>query len=208
MDYQGNTRKQKELENKPVKSVQKVVTGSVVVQKKSLGRKFKDLFIEADFKSVMRYIAFDVLVPAAKNMMVEAATQGVRRMAYGETASRRMQYGHRTIYNTPVNRDAAYREQVQSQVTSILSSPHLRRGRYDREDYIYQTREEADGVLEQLCDIIENYEVTTVGDYKEASDVVPTPIDNKWGWTDLSRSRVLQVSNGFIVDLPPAEPIS
>ncbi len=65
-DYQGNSKKQKETAVVPPKNVERVIVSEVIVQKRGLGRKFKDLFIAADFKSVVHYVAYDVCIPAAK----------------------------------------------------------------------------------------------------------------------------------------------
>ena len=83
MDYKSNSNKAKEPSKPKVeKKVQRVVSGEVIVHKKSLGQKIKGLFIEADFKSVMRYIVSDVLLPAARNTVVDASTKGIERMMY------------------------------------------------------------------------------------------------------------------------------
>ncbi len=42
-DYQGNSRKLKESEKVPEKNVERVVASEVIIPKKSVGRKFKDL---------------------------------------------------------------------------------------------------------------------------------------------------------------------
>ncbi len=75
-DYQGNSRKSKETEKAPVvKNIEKVVVTDVIIQKRGVGRKFKDLIIAADFRSVLHYVAYDVCVPAARNMVFDALTQ-------------------------------------------------------------------------------------------------------------------------------------
>ena len=105
-DYTGNSKKEKEAKNKPEKTVEKVVTGDVMVQKRSLGRKMKDLFIEADFRSVSHYILSDIMLPAFKNLIVDGVTKGVERTIYGEPAMRRRSFsqGPRVSYNNPIGR--------------------------------------------------------------------------------------------------------
>ena len=107
-DYQGNANKDKKPGKavKPEKHIQKVVIGEVVTKKKPLSRKIKDLFVEADFRSVTRYVIYDVLIPAARNTIVDASTKGVERMMYGESAIRRRNTGAgpRVTYNNPINR--------------------------------------------------------------------------------------------------------
>ena len=92
-DYTSNSNKSKEKKEAPAKKIEKVVVGDVVVQKKSIGRKFKDIFIEADLRTVTRYVTSEVLLPAFRNMIVDGASKGVERMMYGETARPRRPYG-------------------------------------------------------------------------------------------------------------------
>ena len=106
MDYTSNSDKAKSKPDKPQKKIDKVISGDVVVHKKSIGRKVKGLFIEADIKSVARYILSDVLLPAARNTIVDASTKGIERMMYGEAANKRRNFstGPRVTYNSPVSR--------------------------------------------------------------------------------------------------------
>ncbi len=204
MDYQSNSKKAKEQASKKPekdKNVEKVVVGEVVVQKKSLGRKVKDIFVEADLKSVLRYVGTDVLIPAARNMIVDASTKGVERMMYGESTIRRRGYGAgpRVTYNNPINR--GYRDPVgRPQLPS--RSPRLR-----RDDFILSSREEAELVLERMNDIIDTYEVASVADLNDLVGMPTSHVDNKWGWVYLGDVQIRQIREGYLLDLPPAEPI-
>lgn len=205
-DYQGNSEKQKAKAGQVEKKITKVVVGEVVVRKKPLGQKIKDMFIEADFKSVARYVVTDVLLPAARNMIVEASQRGVERMVYGERAStlRRQGYGPRSSYGgTPLTMRTDYRHPA-TRPPVPGGSPYPRPG---RNDFILATREEATGVLQSMSDILEMYEEVSVADYHELLGVPTSHTDQKWGWTNLFGSAVRPVREGFIVDLPPVEPI-
>jgi hypothetical protein len=70
------------------------------------------------------------------------------------------------------------------------------------------SREEAENVIERLGDIIDVYKVATVADLHSLCDLPSTYIDNKWGWQALNYASVRQIREGFLLDLPPAEPIS
>ena len=89
------------------KKVTKVTTGEVIHRKKSLSERFKNVFLGADLKSVVRYVAGEVLLPAMKTMVVDTIEQGARRAIYGDRAPRRsVADPTRSIisYNTPVDR--------------------------------------------------------------------------------------------------------
>lgn len=207
-DYQSNSKRAKETPKAktPEKKVEKVVVGEVVVQKKSIGRKFKDIFIEADLKSVLHYVGTDVLLPAARNMIVDSATKGVERMMFGESASRRRVYGPgggpRVTYNSPIRRNHPGITDVRPQ------SPNRASSRRSREDFILSSREEADLVLERMNDILDTYEVASMADLLDLVGLPTSHTDNKWGWVYLGDASVRQVREGYLLELPPAEPIT
>lgn len=205
-DYHGNSKKKKAAigkEEKP-KVLARVTSDDVVVQKKSLGRKAKDLFIEADFKGVIHYVAVDVLLPAARNMIVDASTKGIERMMYGESVRRGRSIhsgGPRITYNNPVSRGFGEPRFA----PRVDRNPRGQRKTAD--DYIISSREEAELVLERMNDIIDNYDVVSVADLCELVGLPASHTDNKWGWGYLGNVPIRQIREGYLIDLPPAEPI-
>ncbi len=208
-DYQGNSKKIKESETVPVKKIERVVATEVIVPKRSIGRKFKDLFIEADFKTVVKYVGSDVLLPAARNMIVDASSKGVERLLYGESAIRRRNYGApgpRVTYNNPISR--GYRESpFQGSRHAPSVSPEPRSSRHGRDNFILSSREEAELVLERMNDIIDTYEVASVADLNDLVGLPTTHVDNKWGWVYLGDVQIRQIREGYLIDFPPAEPM-
>lgn len=206
-DYASNSKRSKEEAAKPAKKVESVVQGEVIIKKKPIGRKIKDLFIEADFRTVMRYIAYDVMIPAARNMIVDASSKGIERLMYGESAMRRRHIGGpgpRITYNNPINRD--YRN-----VSTARYAPQPAIGPRSqapsREEFVLSSREEGELVLERMGDLIDQYEVASVADFKDLVGLASSHVDNKWGWTNLADVAVRQIREGYLIDLPPAEPI-
>lgn len=205
-DYTSNSKKSREPKAaKPEKKIEKVVTGEVTVQKKGLGRKFKDLFAEADFKGTSSYVVSYVLVPALRNMIVDSAHKGVERMMYGESGPHRRHIsgsGSRvTMYNSPINRGP--RDVGPSRRASM--EPRTRRA---QADFILASRDEAELVLERMNDIIDNYDVASVADLNELLGMPTTYTDNKFGWVYLGDTQIRQIREGYLLDLPPAEPIN
>lgn len=202
VDYQGNSKKLKGENIPEKKAIEKVVTGTVVVKKKSLGQKIKDTFIEADFRSVAHYVVTGVLIPAARNMIVDAATKGVERMMYGDRTPPRGGYGppRMTYGGTPLRTD--YR--------APQTRPPVTGPRYPRagsNDYIIPTREEAMSVLQSMHDILEMYTEVTVSDLHELMGIPTNHVEQKWGWRHLVGSTVRPDRDGFLLELPQAEPL-
>lgn len=199
-NYQSNSDKSKEPKSdKPDRQkVEKVISGEVVKRKKPLGQKFKELFISADAKSVFMYVCSDVLLPAARNMIVDASTKGIERMMYGDRAIQRRDYGtsSRYSYNRPVDRSA-----LRSGGSS--SSRQSSNMRQSREEVILSSRGEADLVIERMNDLIEAYGQASMADFNELVGFSSSHIDEKWGWRDIRDVEVRQIREGWLIDLPP-----
>ena len=208
MDYQGNSNKKKESAKKPEKKVEKVVSSEVITRKQPVGAKLKAVFFGGEFKSAARYITADVLLPAFRNLMVDATTKGIERMVYGDTAPPRRrsapQYGSRVQYNSPVRRGTGrddyillpdqpprYKTPVKPQTNEIIIA----------------TREEAEMVLERLTDIVEQYDVASLADLYDLVGLTSTHVDNKWGWTYLNNAQIIQIREGYLLQLPQLESI-
>jgi hypothetical protein len=79
--------------------------------------------------------------------------------------------------------------------------------RREMNQIILYSRSEAENVLERLTDIIDRYETVSVADLYQLLQLESSPIDNKWGWTYLHNTEIRQVREGFLLDLPPVEPL-
>lgn len=188
---------------KPPKDIQKVVSGEVVQRKKPLRRRLKELFFGGEFKGATKYISGDVLLPAFKNMVVDAGKGFIERIVYGDAPRRRYEAGRpRVSYNTPVDRGY-------SRPRGMLPDqpPHVARRRQDVGEIILVSRDEAELVVERLTDIIDKYEVASIADLHDLVGLPTTYVDNKWGWTSLRGADIRQVRDGWVIDLPSVEPV-
>lgn len=209
MDYQGNSNKAKAKKAPAEKAkVEKVVTGEVVEKKKTLGQKFKAVFFGGEFKGAAQYITADVLLPAARNLLVDMTTKGIERMVYGESAMtrpRRPEYRSRVSYHnagrTPIGPGPG-------RVSLPDQPPHpYKQNRREANDLVLSSREEAELVLERLIDIVDKYEVASLADLYDLVGLPTSHVDNTWGWSYLTTAEVRQVRDGYLLDLPTMEPI-
>lgn len=210
-DYAGNSNKSKEPPKTKKKEVKQVVQGESLIKKKGPGQKFKDLFIAADIKNVLHYVLYDICVPAAQNMFVDSVSRGVERMTYGERAIRaRGGAGPRVQYNTPPVRPGSV---LMNSLSPGIPTrqPMLPSGRTARTDVntnvVVTTKEYAQDILEQMRDIIDQYEVVSVADLNKMANVASSYVDERWGWNDISGAKILHIPEGYLLDLPPCEPI-
>jgi len=225
MDYQGNTNKDKEKNQETNKDVtekvkapkdesdretklEKVVSGEVVTRKKPLGKRVKELFLGGEFKSAGQYLAAEVLLPAFRNLLVDATTKGVERVVYGDSSLARGRapsgYSPKVTYNTPINRGYSRNEMTRANLPDQPSRP---RPRNDGTELILASRSDAEMVLERLQDVIDRYQVASLADLHELAGIPTTYLDNKLGWESLRFAEIRQVREGYLLDLPPTEHI-
>lgn len=209
MDYQGNSNKDKGKQVAPeteeTKVVEKVVTGTVVQKKPSLGQKFKTIFFGGEFRGATRYVAADVLLPAFRNLVVDAITKGVERTVYGESSRPRRPgfgggYGSRVQYHSPIMRPESRMARLPDQGPRTQTQ-----GARESNSLILASRDEAELVLERLIDIIDKYEQASLADLYDLTGLPSAHIDQKWGWYNLNATEIRQVREGWLLDLPRQE---
>lgn len=98
-DFPSNQHKDKEdvepKKEEAKEKVEKVVETEPVRRKKPLGTRLKETFFGGDTRGVWGYVTQEVLVPAAKDVIADAVSQGIERMVYGEAKSTSRRTGRR-----------------------------------------------------------------------------------------------------------------
>lgn len=206
MEYPSNRNVDKETP-KPSKKVERVVSSEVIRQKPSLGKRFTQLFVGGDAKSAWAYVAYDVMLPAAKDMVSDAVSTGIERMLFGESKSpsKRNRTGGSNGY-VSYNR---FSPSVNTSRQRDEPRPMSRRSRssHNFDEIILETRAESEEVIDRLFDLVSKYESATVSDLYELVGVTGDFTDEKYGWTDIRGAGVTRVRNGYLLDLPKPEPL-
>ena len=217
MDYQGNSHKAKEealkeeKEAPPEKHLVKVVSGEVIQKKKPFGHKFKAIFFGGEFKEVVSYVTYDVLLPGARDMLFDTIRNGAHRTIYGNRGGyqgRRdaIPARSRVQYNNPVRRMTDPR-MPPSPSGRLPDQPPLpyRQNRREANDIILASREDAEQVLETMTNCVDMYGVVSLADLYELVGLPQAIIDQKWGWTYITPTEIRQVRDGYLLELPPME---
>lgn len=196
-NYPANSNASKQ-EVKPTaeeKRATKVVKGNVRTKTNEV-RKFADVFISEDINNVKSYILMDVLVPAIKKAVADIVTNGIEMILYGSTSKgRNSSSGSKVSYrNYYDNRDDRRDDRGGSRTRSGL----------DYDDFVFESRGEAEAVLSQMGDIIERFKYVTVADLYDMVDKVPPFTANKYGWTSIRNADVVRDRDGYRLKLPRA----
>lgn len=203
-EYKSNSHKSKDDQRESAtqyeKKIEKVITGSAKSKKKGEMQKFADVFISEDVGNVKSYIVMEVLVPAIKKAISDIVTNGIDMILYGETGhTRKNSSASKVSYGKYYGESERKREYRQSGT----------RNGYDYDDIIFETRGDAESVLDAMNEIISQYNVVSVGDLYDLADVsTDNYAANKYGWSDISGCKPVRVRDGYILKLPKATPIN
>ena len=180
--------------------VEKVVQGTATKKKKSLARRFVDIFLSEDVSDVKTYIIYDVVVPAIKENVADVINSAVGMLFFGETRRRRSGRSQSTGGVTKVNYGGYFNGGSQSERMPTYRHSNVP-SRVD--DLTVETRGDAELVLDQMMEILDQYDQVTVSDYYDLMGVSTSFTDNKYGWKDLRNARVVRAGrDGYRIELP------
>lgn len=182
---------------KPEKKVERVTTGDAIERKKPFMKRVGESFTSEDTHSVAQFVMFEVALPAVKTMISDMVSQGIERLLFGggnTASSSRRTTGSYTSYNRMYSGGAPKSE------PRTMSA----RGRatFDFREIVVPSRGEAETVLDQLTELLRQYDVATVSDLYQLAGISGTFTEEKYGWTNLSTAAVRRVREGYLLDLP------
>ena len=179
---------------KPEKRIEKVASGKV--RKKSELRKLADVFISEDVQDVRSYIFSDILIPTIKKALYDIVSNGLHMSLFGEKdRDNKRGNASRVSY-----RDASMKSKTQRRYEAV-------RDKYSYDEVIFDTRGEAEEVLERMDELLETYEVVSIADYYDLVGFDSEHTDNKYGWTNLRSACSVRVRDGYTIKLPRPMPI-
>jgi hypothetical protein len=175
--------------------------GTVNPEKQSLGKKIVSTFVKDDMNEVKEYVWYDVVLPKVKEIISETISNTVDMALYGERRSR--SNINRRGGSSYVSYSSQYRSTNDSR-PQYASGSRDRRDGYNLSNLIFDTRVDAESVLGDLCDLVEDYKMASVADfYKFAGmEEQSTFMDRRWGWYDLGNARVVRTRDGYSIDMP------
>ena len=189
-------------ENRP-EAVQSIVKGKVKTKESGL-RRIRDEFISEDAPSVGSYILYDVLLPALKDMILDIG-HGAIDVAFGGGGSYRRRGGYRSVSDRSyVSYDRMYDDRDRRR-----DRREERRTRDRLEDFIFEDREDAEDVLDRMCDYLDRYDDVPVSYlYDLCGKTVPHDFTkDDWGWTNLGSAKVVRTRGGYYIDFPRVRPL-
>lgn len=194
-NYPNNSNKKRQAEAKHIKPVVQAK-----VKKKSFGKKLAGSIVseESNKNSVIDYILYDVLIPAAKSTISDMVTGGIEMLLFGEkkSSNSRVNRSRGTSYvnYNGYSRDSARRD-------------HLRResrARFWNDDIFFNTRGEGERVIDSMIDMADQFEYVSVADLYSLVGVDSQYTDNNYGWTlnMVTKATIERTRDGYVLDIP------
>ena len=184
--YPGNSDRAKE--KKEIVSVAKAR-----VKRESTAKKVVGEIIREDARSVGETVLWDVIIPTVKNLISDTVTRGIESMLYGGDSRPRSRssYSDYSGYSRPKgtrDRPAERRERRSA-----------RHAEPERNEIIFDTRSDANDVIDRMSDLIDQYGQVSLADLNALIGASSNFIDDTWGWTDMGSFDVRQVRDGFML---------
>lgn len=200
--HQYNRDMERAETEKEEKNVSQVVTGKVTRKKKSLGRKFVEIFF-ADGESIgdiKTYVVEEIIVPSIKENIADAINGAIGMLFFGE--ARRRSGSKKNSGSTKVNYGGYFNGGGDTRRERMPKSSRDRDSVDALDDFIFESRQDAEQVYDEMMEILDKYEQVTVADYLDLLGITSEFTDHRYGWANLSGMRVVHVRGGYRIELP------
>ena len=170
-------------------------------QKRTLGERIADNFLNMDHEQIRDRLLFDWLFPE----IISTIDDILRMIFFGDRngGSRRSRDRDRrgyTTYNSIYDERRRDRER---------DTPDPTRQNFKRIRLEFYDRADADEIIDDLREAIEesNNGWVTVKELYSTAELPTNSAMYKWGWYDLEDARVTRKGDVYVLEMPPAEVI-
>lgn len=205
-EFPPNSDKSKlgETEETKEKNIKQVTSAPATRRKKGIGKQFKGIFFGGDARTAYQYVVYEVLIPGAKEMLLDGVREGMEKLVLGTSRRQRNAPTSGPMGYVSYNRFAMGQQQQPQRPRSMSRGSRVR---HNFDEILLETRPEAEEVIDRLFDLVGSYGSASVSDLYDLVGIAATHTDQKWGWEDLRGSGVRPVRGGYLLDLPDPEPL-
>lgn len=198
-----NRTKPKPSEKKKEKKIEKAVKGGVKIKERTKPATFLRSLLAEDVKTIETHVMEDVVKPQLLEIIFNAFTDGLEMALFGSVARKKTKSKGYTSYGDYYKSSDSSKSKKRERSVSRAES---RRTIYDLEELEFEYKEDAENVLDRMCDILQEYPRVTGADLCELLGRPTNYTDRKYGWTDLGAARIERIRGGtYVLSLPRAE---
>lgn len=173
-----------------------VVSGQTTVRKKNVVERL-------DIPGIVSDAVIDKILPDLRDIAFDSITSVLSNVFYGDDrmAGRRGYSSQPTSYRQSNYR--SYSRPYRSYDVPFDEDPYAHpTGVYDPDDILFSNKEDAKNVYYAIGNIISNYGQASVADLYDAANLSNINVSDKYGWKDISDSKIRMVRDGYILVLP------
>lgn len=202
--------KEEEVNQEERETLDKIVDITPTKRKRGLmGRLIHGVAGPEGLPGIGSYVNEEIILPAIKNIVVDAVTSGINMVMYGNGGdNRRGTRGHggRSPYRPNTNYTSRYSTH---QPEPREREPQARSSKMGVEEYIIDDRYDATHVLTALTENADRYGSVSVADYYDLIGMPSQYTDNTYGWflEDINLAAIIPVRGGYTIKFPPVEVI-
>lgn len=190
----GNSKK-----SRGDKQIQKVISGGALVKKPSGWERFRERVGFEDGQTVRDFVFWDVFLPKSIDLIVDIIKTTADTFFYG--GSRRAPNVRRDGRRSYVSYSSYYDERDRR--NDRKRGTYSRKSALDMSEVVFDDRNDAEMVLSEMDDIIEQYGFCKVSDFYELAGVNDSSYtDHGLGWDRIGSAGVDRVRDGYVIRLP------
>ena len=198
----ATTEERPQLPSAPEKA-ESVITGKATIKKRT-GKSLRNFILAQDFRDIKAGVVEEIVRPRIKDIIYDifkgvlnTADSGLQLMIYGEERRAPNRVGDKVSYN-----------QFSSRRSTPVSSAPSMSSVIDCNDITFESRGDAEAVLESMYDYLRTYGCVTVAQMYDFSNQSIPYTANNYGWTDLTGTTINRCfDGGYIINLPRAKPM-
>ena len=200
-EYKSNSDKAREKQ-RTKKKVEAVIDKPAKIKKKGRIQPFADVFFAEDADNVKDYIFVDIIIPTIKKAISEVVTTATDIFLYGNSdRSKKNGTASRISYSWQ-----KHYERNDNRIRAVSNGNPKNTIAYG--DVLFDTRGQAEMVLDAMNDVIERYGVVSISDFYDLARIANDNFTlRRYGWMDISDASVARVRGGYILKLPRAIPL-
>lgn len=168
-------------------------------KKRSFGSRFKEAFFGEDVGNVSSYVLYQVVIPYIKKLLADSASSAINLALFGDARPRsysgdpgRTHASMAGVYNERASQNRNRGSAIRSRIR----------------DVIFLDEEAAQVALDNLVEHIQDYGDVSLQDFFADAGAPIMNTDCKWGWTNLSNARIVEIyGEGWVLELPPVRPL-
>jgi len=188
----------------------KTIKGRAVKKELTFGEKLKRSFVKEDIKDVGDFVIFDVLIPGIKRSVFDMIVGSISQMLgvpYNYDDIRRRSTGYSSL-SSRTGDDRRYRDytMARGRRDESRNRDKLRYDRFRVTDVVFEYKEDAESLLEQMIDICDTYNWFSVFDFYDKAGIVEGNdyTNNDYGWHSVDGASIRFDGTGYVIVLPQA----